>query len=387
MAETGMMGRAERERYDIKLLQIDWTLALALALIAGIGGLVLYSVGGMSWQPWAYNHVSRFGILFILMIILALVDLRVWLTLAYPIYAISLVLLIAVELVGDIRMGAQRWLSIGSFSMQPSEFMKLAIVLALARWYHEADYKEARLSWKLIIPFSMVMVPVLLVAHQPDLGTALLVLGTGITVMIVAGLDWRIIGASVVATLVAIPFFVIFVLHDYQRQRVLTFLDPEADPSGAGYHILQSKIAMGSGGLLGKGLGLGSQSQLNFLPEKHTDFIMAAVSEELGFVGGFSVFALYALVVFLSLRTATMSHSHFGRLAVAGLITTFALYVLINGAMIMGMAPVVGVPQPLLSYGGSVMMTVMIGFGLILGVKVHRYQELPKSQSFFSQFE
>ncbi|MDC7684007.1 rod shape-determining protein RodA [Asticcacaulis sp. BYS171W] len=387
MAESAMTRRGERERYDVKLLQVDWGFALVLSLIAGIGALVLYSVGGMSWEPWAYNHLLRFGLCFVLMIALSLVDLRWWLQLCYPIYAVSLLLLVAVELFGDVRMGAQRWLSIGSFSMQPSEFMKLAIVMALARWYHEAGVKDATLSWKLIIPLSMIMVPVLLVAHQPDLGTAMLILLTGVTVMIVAGLDWRIIGAAAAAGAVAIPFFVIFVMHDYQRDRVLTFLNPEADPSGAGYHILQSKIAMGSGGLLGKGLGLGSQSQLNFLPEKHTDFILAAVCEELGFVGGFTVFALYGLAVYMALRIATLSHSHFGRLAAAGTTATFALYVLINGAMVMGLAPVVGVPQPLLSYGGSVMMTVMIGFGLVMGVKVHRYQELPRSQSFFAQFE
>ncbi|ADU13296.1 rod shape-determining protein RodA [Asticcacaulis excentricus] len=387
MAESAMTRRGERERYDIKLLQVDWGFALVLALIAGIGALVLYSVGGMSWEPWAYNHVLRFGLCFLFMIVLALVDLRWWMLLAYPAYGVSLLLLVAVELVGDVRMGAQRWLEIGSFSMQPSEFMKLSIVMALARWYHEAGTKDAVLSWKLLIPFAMIMAPVLLVAHQPDLGTAMLILLTGITVMIVAGLDWRIIGTAALGGAVAIPFFVLFVMHDYQRKRVLTFLNPEADPSGDGYHILQSKIAIGSGGLLGKGLGLGSQSQLSFLPEKHTDFILAAVGEELGFLGAFTVFALYALAVFMALRIASLSHSHFGRLAAAGVTATFALYVLINGAMVMGLAPVVGVPQPLLSYGGSVMTTVMIGFGLVMGVKVHRYQELPRTQSFLSHFE
>ncbi|UDF02734.1 rod shape-determining protein RodA [Asticcacaulis sp. AND118] len=387
MAESAMTRRGERERYDIKLLQVDWGFALVLTLIAGIGALVLYSVGGMSWEPWAYNHAFRFGLCFVFMIALALVDLRWWMLLAYPAYGISLLLLVAVELFGDVRMGAQRWLEIGSFSMQPSEFMKLSIVMALARWYHEAGTRDAVLSWKLLIPFTMIMAPVLLVAHQPDLGTAMLILMTGIAVMIVAGLDWRVIGAAALSGAVAVPFFVLFVMHDYQRKRVLTFLNPEADPSGDGYHILQSKIAIGSGGLLGKGLGLGSQSQLSFLPEKHTDFILAAVGEELGFLGAFTVFALYALAVFMALRIASLSHSHFGRLAAAGVTATFALYVLINGAMVMGLAPVVGVPQPLLSYGGSVMTTVMIGFGLVMGVKVHRYQELPRTQSFLSHFE
>lgn len=387
MAESAMTRRGERERYDIKLLQVDWGLAFVLACIAGIGAIVLYSVGGMSWEPWAYDHVLRFGLFFLLMIALSLIDLRWWLHLSYPMYGFFLLLLVAVELFGKVKMGAQRWLDIGIIDIQPSEYMRLALVLALARWYHEAGTKDAVLSWKLLIPFSMIMAPVLLVAHQPDLGTAMLLLLTGITVMIVAGLDWRVIGAAAVSGAVAVPFFVLFVMHDYQRKRVLTFLNPEADPSGDGYHVLQSKIAIGSGGLLGKGLGLGSQSQLSFLPEKHTDFILAAVGEELGFLGAFTVFALYALAIFMALRIASLSHSHFGRLGAAGVTATFALYVLINGAMVMGLAPVVGVPQPLLSYGGSVMMTIMIGFGLVMGVKVHRYQELPRTQSLLSHFE
>jgi len=383
MAESAMTRRGERERYDNKLLQIDTGLVLAICGIAGIGALMLYSVGGMSWQPWAYNHLLRFGLCFLVMIGLAIVDLRIWLKLSYPFYIFSLLLLVAVEVAGEVRMGAQRWLALGPLTLQPSEFMKLAIVLALARWYHESSAEEARLHWKLAVPLLMIAVPVLLVAHQPDLGTAMLILLTGVAVMIVAGLDWRLIAGAGAAGVAIVPFFVMFVMHDYQRDRVLTFLNPEADPSGAGYHILQSKIAMGSGGLLGKGLGLGSQSQLNFLPEKHTDFIMAAVTEELGFVGGLTVFLLYAAVVFISIRIANLSHNHFGRLAVAGATATFALYVLINSAMVMGMAPVVGVPQPLLSYGGSVMLTMMIAFGLVLGVKVHRYQELPRSVGLF----
>jgi rod shape determining protein RodA len=217
---------------------------------------------------------------------------------------------------------------------------------------------------------------VALVAHQPDLGTAILLSLTGLSVVVLAGLSWRIIGAGVLAALVAIPPVVMFVLHDYQRDRILTFLSPENDPSGSGYHILQSKIALGSGGLLGKGYGLGSQSQLNFLPEKQTDFIFATLAEEFGFVGCITVLSLYATVIFMALRTASLAHSHFGRLSAAGVTATFAFYVLINGAMVMGLAPVVGVPMPLLSYGGTVALTVMVGFGLVQAVRVHRYSEV-----------
>ena len=235
---------------------------------------------------------------------------------------------------------------------------------------------SARLSWRLLIPAFMIGAPVLLVAHQPDLGTAVLIAATGLSIVVLAGLSWRVILAGIVALLVAIPPFVLFVLHDYQRNRILTFMNPEADPSGNGYHIMQSKIALGSGGLMGKGFGLGSQSQLNFLPEKQTDFIFATLAEEFGFVGCFSVLFLYGVVIFMALRIASISHSHFGRLAAAGTTATFALYVLINGAMVMGMAPVVGVPMPMLSYGGTVMLTVMIGFGLVQAVRVHRYTEV-----------
>jgi rod shape determining protein RodA len=221
------------------------------------------------------------------------------------------------------------------------------------------------------------------VAHQPDLGTAMLIALTGGVVVVLAGLSWKVIAAGVGAVLVAVPPFVMFGMHDYQRKRVLTFLNPESDPSGSGYHILQSMIALGSGGVLGKGYGLGSQSQLNFLPEKQTDFIFATLAEEFGFVGCVSVLALYAAVIFMALRTAYLSHSHFGRLAAAGTTATFALYVLINGAMVMGLAPVVGVPMPLLSYGGTVMLTVMIGFGLVQCVRVNRYKEITSGKGTF----
>jgi rod shape determining protein RodA len=254
--------------------------------------------------------------------------------------------------------------------------MKIGIVLALARFYHGVCGKTAQLSWWLLVPGLLIGLPVVLVAHQPDLGTAMLILLTGVAIVVMAGLSWRVIALGLGGFLVAVPLMVAFVLHDYQRKRITTFLDPESDPSGSGYHIMQSMIALGSGGLLGKGYGLGSQSQLNFLPEKQTDFIFAALAEEFGFVGCVSVLALYAAVIFMSLRTAYISHSHFGRLAAAGTTATFTLYVLINGAMVMGLAPVVGVPMPLLSYGGTVMLTVMIGFGLVQSVRVHRYSEV-----------
>lgn len=372
----GLSRPGERDRPIIKFTEIDWTLCLVLALIAGAGALMLFSIAGGSWEPWADKHLLRFGIYFILMIALALVDLRVWFSLAYPIYGVGLLLLVAVALVGDSSLGAQRWLAVGPVRFQPSEIMKIGVVLALARYYHGLSADSARLSWKLLIPAALIGAPVLLVAHQPDLGTAMLIALPGLAVMVLAGLSLRLIAVGAVGVLAALPPFIFFVLHDYQRNRILTFMDPEKDPSGNGYHIMQSKIALGSGGLLGKGWGLGSQSQLNFLPEKQTDFIFATLAEEFGFVGCVSVLFLYGVAIFMALRIASISHSHFGRLSAAGVTATFALYVLINGAMVMGMAPVVGVPMPMLSYGGTVMLTVMIGFGLVQAVRVHRYTEV-----------
>jgi rod shape determining protein RodA len=376
MTAGGLTRPGERNRLVVKFSEIDWTLALLVCLIAGIGSIMLYSIAGQSWQPWAANHLVRFGLCFGLMVVLAMVDLRVWFVSAYPVYALGLILLLAVEVMGDVSLGAQRWLNLGFVRLQPSEIMKIGLVLALARFYHGLPADEARFSWRLFVPVALIGVPTLLVAHQPDLGTAVLLAATGLSIMMLAGLSLRVVGALALSALAAIPPLVMFVLHDYQRNRILTFLNPEADPSGSGYHIMQSKIALGSGGLLGKGFGLGSQSQLDFLPEKHTDFIFATLAEEFGFVGCVSVLALYLATITIALRIASVSHSHFGRLGAGGVTATFALYVLINGAMVMGLAPVVGVPMPMLSFGGTVMLTVMIGFGMVQAVRVHRYSEI-----------
>jgi rod shape determining protein RodA len=384
MTMSALTRPGERDRLVVKFSEIDWLFALALCLIAGAGALMMFSIAGSSWEPWAGPHLLRFGILFVVMVALAMVDLRVWFAIAYPLYGVGLVLLVLVEAIGDVRMGAQRWLNLGPLgSFQPSEVMKLGIVLALARFYHSISADDARFSWWLLVPIVMIAAPVGLVALQPDLGTAMLIAMTGVAVVVLAGLDWRVIAAGIGAVVVAVPPMVMFVLHDYQRKRIFTFLDPESDPSGSGYHILQSKIALGSGGFLGKGYGLGSQSQLNFLPEKQTDFIFATLAEEFGFVGCFSVLFLYAVVIFMALRTSALAHSHFGRLSAAGVTATFALYVMINGGMVMGLAPVVGVPMPMLSYGGTVMATVMIGFGLVQAVRVHRYSEVTSGKGSF----
>jgi rod shape determining protein RodA len=375
MTVSALTRPGERDRLINKFAEIDWIFCLTITLIAGAGAVMLFSIAGSSWY-WAGPHMIRYAVFFAIMIVLSLVDIRVWFALAYPVYGAGFLLLVAVMFVGHHALGAQRWLQAGPVQIQPSEIMKVGLVLALARFYHGLSGKSAQFSWWLLIPALLILAPVALVAKQPDLGTALLMLMTGALVVVLAGLSWKVIAAGFLGAAALIPPVIMFGLHGYQKQRLTTFLDPQADPSGAGYHNLQSSIAIGSGGLLGKGYGLGSQAQLNFLPEKQTDFIFSTLAEEFGFVGCLSILVLYAAVIFMALRTAYLSHSHFGRLAAAGVTITFALYVLINGSMVMGLAPVVGVPMPLLSYGGTVMLTVMVGFGLVMAVRVHRYSEV-----------
>ena len=372
MTSSALTRPGERERLSSKLAEIDWTLLAVLCLIAGVGTMMLYSVAPLSWSPWADKHLVRFGLCVALLLGLTLVSLRVWFGLAYPIYGVALALLMAVPVIGHTSLGARRWV----FGIQPSEIMKIGLVLALARFYHGLPAKDARWSWRLLIPAAMTAVPMVLIVKQPDLGTALLIGFTGVAIMFMAGLSWRAVAVGVAGVAVAVPLAVKFALKGYQRDRVLTFLNPEQDPSGSGYHILQSKIALGSGGLLGKGFGLGSQSQLNFLPEKQTDFIFATFAEQFGLIGCATILALYAIAIAMALRIAGMSHSHFGRISAGGVTATFAFYVLVNAGMVMGMAPVVGVPMPLLSYGGTEMLTVMIGFGLVEAVRVHRYAQV-----------
>lgn len=355
----------------VKLRRIPWSFLLLLSAIAAIGAAMLYSAGNGSIEPWAVRHCARFAMGLTLLVAAALTDVRLWLRYAYGFYAVALVLLAAVEVAGSVGMGAQRWIDLGVIKLQPSELMKVALVLALARYFHGVGANEIGRPWKLIVPLMMVGAPAALVLKQPDLGTALMLLASSGVVFFVAGVRlWMfavVAGAGLAAAPVAWQF-----LHDYQRQRVLTFLDPATDPLGSGYHILQSKIALGSGGVFGKGFLQGSQSHLNFLPEKQTDFIFTMFAEEMGMVGAVVLLLLYGLVLAYCFTVALAARNQFGRLLVIGLAMTFFLYVFINMAMVMGLIPVVGVPLPLISYGGTAAVTIMIGFGLIMAVHVHR---------------
>jgi rod shape determining protein RodA len=360
-----------------KLRLLNWPFVAVVILIGLIGYGMLYSAAGGSYQPWAWRHSVRFAIGLVLMLAIALTDIRIWFRWAYAIYGAALVGLIAVDIVGSISMGAQRWINLGLFQLQPSEVMKIALVLALARWFHGTYLEDVARPAQLIVPLAIVLLPTALVLKQPDLGTSVMLLAGGGALLFVAGVRWWKFALVIGGTLGALPVLW-HQLHDYQKQRVLTFLDPERDPLGAGYHIIQSKIALGSGGIWGKGILKGTQSQLSFLPEKQTDFVFTMLAEEAGLVGALGLLCLFMVLVGYGLVFALRARNQFGRLLSLGITVTFSLYVVINIAMVTGLIPVVGVPLPLISYGGTAMMTVLIGFGLMLSVDIHRDVTIPR---------
>jgi len=354
-----------------KFWQINWGLLLLVTAGAGVGLAMLYSAANGAWDPWASRHAVRFGMGVAVMLVVAMIDIRFWMRHAYLIYAVALILLVAVEVAGTIGMGAQRWIDLRFFQLQPSEVMKIALVLALARYFHTLNFEDIGRIGYLVVPVLMVVAPVMLILRQPDLGTAIMLAAGSAVIFFLSGVRWWKFVLVGMAGLASIPVAWNF-LHEYQKKRILTFLDPEKDPLGSGYHILQSKIAMGSGGMTGKGFIRGTQSHLNFLPEKQTDFIFTMLAEEFGLLGGLALIGLYAMIMIYGFAIAVRARSQFARLVGMGVITTFSLYVFINIAMVMGVIPVVGVPLPLVSYGGTAMLTVMIGFGLLMNVYVHR---------------
>jgi rod shape determining protein RodA len=360
-----------------KLLDLHWPLLLAITAIASIGFLMLYSVAGGNLDPWAMRQIVRFGVGLVILLVFAMIDIKLWMALAYPFYGVTIVLLLVVQFAGRFGKGAERWIDLGIIQIQPSELAKLALVLALARFFHGRSFEDAVKLKSLVVPLGLIGLPVALVLMQPNLGTALILCFIGACILFVSGLRWWIIIAGLLAVAGAVPIGWEF-LHDYQKQRVYTFLDPESDPLGTGYNIMQSYIAMGSGGLFGKGFLGGTQSQLDFLPEKHTDFILPMLGEEFGFAGCTVLVGLYALVLLIGFTIALSARSHFARLAALGLTMNFLAYILINMAMVMGVIPVVGIPLPLVSYGGTAMLTVMMGFGILMSVHVHRQSDLPR---------
>ena len=364
---------ADREPLTLgqKLWQISWSLVLLLILLAAIGFAMLYSAANAQWDPWASRQMIRFGIGIALMIAVAVTDIRIWMRHAYSLYFVALGLLVAVEAMGVIGMGAQRWIDLGFLQLQPSEIMKITLVLALARYFHSATLEEIGRPTYLIVPLLFLVGPVVLVLRQPDLGTAIMLAMTAGVIFFLAGVRAWKFGVVIGAALAALPVAWSF-LRGYQKNRILTFLDPESDPLGAGYHILQSKIALGSGGMFGKGFLNGTQSHLNFLPEKQTDFIFTMLAEEFGMAGGLLLLGIYLLVLIYGFAISLRVRNQFGRLVSLGIVGTFFFYIFINIAMVMGLVPVVGVPLPLISYGGTALLSLMIGFGFIMCAYVHR---------------
>ena len=362
---------AQRDSIGRKVLQINWGLVLLVTATASIGVAMLYSAANGSWNPWATRQILRFGIGLVILISVALIDIRFWWSNAYLIYGVLMMMLVAVEVAGSIGMGAQRWINLGAIKLQPSELMKVGIVLALARYFHGVSADDVKRIPYLFVPLLMIGAPSALVLKQPDLGTALFLIMTGGAIFFIAGVRLWKFGVVFAAAAAILPV-VWTTLRTYQQKRILTFLDPESDPLGAGYHILQSKIALGSGGLFGKGFMQGSQSHLNFLPEKQTDFIFTMLAEEFGMVGGLVLLGLYLLIMIYGFAISLRSRTHFGRLLAMGITSMLFLSVFINIAMVMGLIPVVGVPLPLISYGGTAILTLMTGMGFLICTYIHR---------------
>jgi rod shape determining protein RodA len=380
MRDTGVLERRlwRETSFDLtsKLFQVNWLFVLLLCALAGVGYVALYSVGGGSAEPYAARHAIRFAAGLVLMVGIALIDIRFIARLAWPAYAAALVLLVAVAHMGHVGKGAQRWIEFGGLELQPSELMKIALVLALASWFHRASWERIGNPLFLVPPLLAVAAPTVLIVKEPNLGTAVIVAAIGGAMFFAAGVRWW----KFVLVLLPIPLVAQLAynhLHGYQKARIETFLSPESDPLGTGYNIIQSKIALGSGGMWGQGFLHGTQGQLDFLPEKQTDFIFTMIGEEFGFLGALAVMVLLGLVIVAGMAIALRCRHQFGRLVAFGLSMNFFLYVFVNIAMVMGVIPVGGVPLPLVSHGGSAVITVMVGFGVLMSVHVHRNVEFP----------
>jgi rod shape determining protein RodA len=369
-----------------KLTQLHWFLLLTIIALAMFGTLILFSAGSSAHDletgnlkidaSYAIAHVWRFVLMLGVAVVVALLPLRLWAALAYPAYFIGMLLLLGVEVMGNIVNGSQRWLTIGPLTLQPSELMKIAVPIALARFYHQMFAAQRSGLWIHIVALVMVLAPVAFVLKQPDLGTSLMILGTGCGVIFFAGISLRVVAIVLAFVAFMTPVVYFFGLHDYQRERIHTMWDPDADPLGKGYQLQQGMIAVGSGGLAGKGFMEGAQKELEYIPEQHTDFIFTIVAEEFGFAGSVVLLAAWAAAIGQGMAIAGSSRSAFGSLAASGFISTLFLYVGINIGMVIGLLPVVGIPLPLISYGGTAIVTVMIGFGLLMAVHLNRANDM-----------
>jgi rod shape determining protein RodA len=371
------LGLAEWRQPEMTLGQriwnINWPMWILVGLCVAVGLAMQYSAANGSWDPWAKRQLILYSVFAVGMLVLAVIDIRIVLRGAYLFYGVVFLLLVFVEFNGASGKGAVRWIEVPGLGQkfQPSELMKFALVLALARYFHKLSHEDVGRIGYLLIPILMVAAPMVLVLRQPDLGTAVTLGAGGVVIFLLAGVRWWKFAFVGLSGLIASPF-IWGMLHEYQQRRILVLLDPESDPLNAGYHILQSKIAMGAGGISGRGFINGSQSHLNFLPEKQTDFIFTMLAEEFGLLGCLVLMTLYLLLMVYGFAVALRARSQFGRLLAMGATASFSFYVFINIAMVMGVIPVVGLPLPLVSYGGSALLAVMFGFGLIMNVYVHR---------------
>ncbi len=361
-----------------KVLYVNWFLVLLICSVATIGFVMLYSVAGGSFDPWVSPQIKRFAMGMALMFFMAMVPVWFWRSIAGMAYFVALILLVFVEFTGETGMGAQRWLNLGFMRLQPSELAKIALIMVLASYYDWLEISRTSRPLWLLPPLGLIALPTMLVLRQPDLGTSLLLIAGGGAMMFFAGVNLlyflavMIIGVGVVAAVFLTRGTEWQLLKNYQYGRIDTFLDPASDPLGGGYHITQSKIALGSGGWTGRGFMQGTQSRLNFLPEKHTDFIFTTLAEEFGFLGAASLLTLYVLIIVFCVISALRNKDRFSSLLILGVAFTFFLYFAVNMSMVMGLAPVVGVPLPLVSYGGSAMLVLLLGFGLVQSAHVHR---------------
>ena len=361
-----------------RLFEINWLLFAIVYAIGTIGVIMIFAATDGVWSQGAGQHLMRLIFGGVVMLAVALIDIKVWYHLAYPLYALALLALAAVDFFGITVNGSQRWLDLQFMRIQPSEIMKVAIALALARYYHDLPSRDVSSPLGLLGVLVLIALPMQFILRQPDLGTTILLVVTGLTIVFLAGVRWRVIWGAMIGAMIVVPLFFKYGLKDYQRSRIQSLLSQDADPSGAGYHIIQSKIALGSGGVSGKGYMQGTQRQGEYVPENTTDFIFTVIGEEFGLIGCLVTISIYGLLMALCLYLSAQVKHTFSRLLILGITTTFALYVFINLAMVMGLIPVVGVPLPLISYGGTVILAVMIGFGLILSANLYKQSELPR---------
>lgn len=352
------------------IIHLNFLFIFLVILLTIIGILSLYSAADANFHPWAIKHLVRFGIFFILMIIVSLINIKLIFKYAYLIFFICLLLLFSVEIIGTLGKGAERWITIFGISLQPSEIIKIAIILALAKFYHTIKFNHIGHLRYLIIPIIIIFIPFFLVVIQPDLGTSLSIFLLGAIIMFIAGVRiWKFI-LGITITFISFPF-IWNNIQLYQKKRILSFLHPESDPLGQGYQLIQSKIALGSGGLTGKGFLEGTQSYLEYLPEKQTDFIFTLIGEEFGFLGTMFVLILFSLLILICFYISIKSYHIFGRVISLGVASNLFLYVLLNMSMVTGLMPIVGIPLPLLSYGGTAMLSIMLSFGLLLNVDIN----------------